>query len=122
KHVAMINMDMISRNGPFDMKIGKMDQFEGLNRIVYGVAEHLKVVLDPSGMEQYLRRSDQAAFIDAGVPAVFLYGGDHPQYHTENDDVGLILPEKICNISRLMFLAAYECAEFEGSFSVGSGG
>ncbi len=116
KTMAMINMDMISRNGDRDMKIGKKEEFAGLNDLVHGVAAHFNIKLDPTDMQQYMNRSDQAAFIDAGVPAVFLYGGDHPEYHTERDDVELISPKKIANIARLMFLCAYECANHDGTF------
>ncbi|MEM7261100.1 MAG: M20/M25/M40 family metallo-hydrolase [Planctomycetota bacterium] len=116
KTVAMINMDMISRNGAQDMKIGKLDRFAGLNSIMNRVARSLDIELDPSGMQQYIRRSDQWPFMEAGVPAVFLYGGDHPEYHTERDDLELINPNKITNITRLLFLSAYELANHEGSF------
>lgn len=116
KIVAMINMDMISRNEGREMYIGKMDKFAGLNDIVEGVALSFGIHLNPDGMEKYMMRSDQASFIEKGVPAVFLYGGDHNEYHTERDDVHLINPRKIEAISQLMFLCAWECANHEGSF------
>lgn len=114
--VAMINMDMISRNGPREMKIGKEERFAGLNRIVEEVAASVKVVLDPTGMEQYIKRSDQWPFMEKGVPAIFIYGGDHADYHTENDDPDKINPVKIADITKLMFLCAYRCAHHEGTF------
>lgn len=118
--VAMINMDMISRNGPREMKIGKDARFAGLNRIVEDVAASVKVILDPSGMEQYIKRSDQWPFMEKGVPAVFIYGGDHADYHTENDDPDKINPVKIADITKLMFLAAYRLSHHEGTFGDGS--
>ncbi|MFN0060276.1 MAG: M28 family metallopeptidase [Planctomycetota bacterium] len=113
---AMLNMDMISRNGPREMRYGSDARFPGLNSIAEGVAKYFDIYLNPEGMDEYMGRSDQAAFIERGIPAIFIYGGDHPQYHTEKDDVELIDPIKIQNISRLMFLCAYECAMHEGEF------
>ena len=116
KTVAMLNMDMISRNGAQEMFYGKVNRFQGLNRLVEGVGDFFDIHLDRTGMDKYMDRSDQAAFIAAGIPAVFLYGGDHPQYHTQDDDVERINPIKIQNIARFMFLCAYECANHRGSF------
>jgi len=116
KTVAMINMDMISRNGPQEMYYGKDERFPGLNGIVEGVADYFRIHLDRTGMDQYMERSDQAPFLERGIPAVFLYGGDHPDYHTERDDVSRANPVKIVNIARLMFLCAFECANHRGSF------
>lgn len=116
KTVAMLNMDMISRNGRQEMYYGKDARFPGLNRIVEGVGDYFGITLDTTGMDQYMERSDQAAFLAKGIPAVFLYGGDHPQYHTERDDFELIDPIKIQNIARFLFLCAYECANHRGGF------
>ena len=98
------------------MYYGKDGRFGGLNAIVEGVGDYFSIHLDRTGMEQYMDRSDQAAVIARGIPAVFLYGGDHPQYHTELDDLERINPIKIQNIARFMFLCAYECANHRGGF------
>lgn len=116
KTVAMLNMDMISRNGPLEMFYGKDDRFTGLNSLVEAVGRQLDLELDRTGMDQYMKRSDQAPFIEKGIPAVFLFGGDHPEYHTERDDVERIDPRKIQNVARFMFLCAWECANHDGPF------
>ena len=112
----MLNMDMISRNDPREMYMAKLDQFQKLNDLVDSVASRFSIFLNPKGMDKYVKRSDQWPFIQKGVPAVFMFGGNHPQYHTEHDDVELANPVKMVNIARLMFLCAYECANYEGSF------
>ena len=112
----MLNMDMISRNGPLEMFYGKDDRFTGLNSLVEAVGRQLDLELDRTGMDQYMKRSDQAPFIEKGIPAVFLFGGDHPEYHTERDDVERIDPRKIQNVARFMFLCAWECANHDGPF------
>ena len=109
-------MDMISRNEPRAMYFGSNDEFTGLNELVQGIAGKFGIFLNPEGMDQYMQRSDQASFINKGIPAVFIFGGNHREYHTENDDVALINPRKIEAISQLMFLFAYECANHEGTF------
>jgi len=38
----------------------------------------------------YYYRSDQLSFHNAGIPAIFLFGGTHEQYHTPEDDVNRI--------------------------------
>ncbi|MEE8142151.1 MAG: M28 family peptidase, partial [Planctomycetota bacterium] len=63
-----------------------------------------------------LKRSDHWNFIQKGIPSIFIFGGFHPQYHTEHDDVQLISRAKMVNIARLMFLFAYESANHTGTF------
>lgn len=116
KTMCMLNMDMISRNGPREMYLCKLPGFEGLNKIVDGVAGSFGITMLTDGMDRLIRRSDQAPFLAKGIPAIFVYGGEHPQYHTEDDDVERINPGKIESIARLMFLCVYECAHHEGSF------
>ncbi|MCI0651673.1 MAG: M20/M25/M40 family metallo-hydrolase [Planctomycetes bacterium] len=113
---CMLNIDMISRNEPRAMYFGKLDRFKELNDIVEGVARRFGIFLNPEGMAQYMNRSDQEAFIARNIPACFIFGGMHSEYHTERDDVELVDPSKMEAIARLMFLFAYECANHEGRF------
>lgn len=39
--------------------------------------------------------SDHASFLNAGVPAVFLYRGEDPNYHTAGDTAALVDPEAL---------------------------
>lgn len=113
---AMLNVDMISRNKPTEMYFGSEPRFSGLNALVTQVAEKFRIRLNPEGMEQYLKRSDQWPFMEKEIPACFIFGGMHGQYHTEMDDVDLIDRGKIETIARLLFLFAYECANHTGEF------
>ncbi len=116
KTVCMINMDMISRNKPRDMFICRVDKYQGLNDIVTRVSTDVKINLNPEGMEKYLERSDHWPFMQAGVPATFIFGGFHEDYHTENDDYQKTNPTKTTDIAKLMFLCAYRCSEHQGTF------
>jgi Zn-dependent M28 family amino/carboxypeptidase len=58
-----------------------------------------------------LRRSDHWSFLKAGVPALFLTTGLHPDYHTPHDDVDRIDFPKLERIARLAFRVAWRLAE-----------
>ncbi|RTZ90213.1 MAG: hypothetical protein DSY92_07450 [Planctomycetota bacterium] len=104
---AMVNMDMISRNARRVVKVGRRASDEDLGKIIYEMAKLLELQIDETGMDAVLNRSDQAAFLRAGVPSVFFFGGFHEDYHTPFDDVEDLVPGKLQNIARLAFLTSW---------------
>jgi Zn-dependent M28 family amino/carboxypeptidase len=58
-----------------------------------------------------LRRSDHWPFPRAGVPALFLTTGLHPDYHTPDDDVDRIDFPKLERIARLTYRVAWRVAQ-----------
>lgn len=60
--------------------------------------------------ENLLRRSDQWAFLQKGVPALFIHTGEHPDYHEPGDTADKINYPKMEKIVRLMFLAVESIA------------
>lgn len=62
-----------------------------------------------------LRRSDHWSFVSAGVPALFLTTGLHPEYHTPLDDVDAIDFENLERMARLTFRAAWRIADAAGA-------
>jgi Zn-dependent M28 family amino/carboxypeptidase len=58
-----------------------------------------------------LRRSDHWPFLVAGVPAVYLTTGLHPDYHTPEDDVDRIDFDKLERIARLAFRLVWRVAD-----------
>lgn len=104
---GMVNLDMIARNDPRVVKVGRRASDESLGEIIQMMARALKLTIDETGMESFLDRSDQAPFLRAGIPAVFFFGGLHDDYHTANDDVKYVSPVKMENIGRLAFLTAW---------------
>jgi len=85
---AMLNVDTVGRlnNRPLTLfGAGTADEWAHIFR---GVGYVTGVAVKPVAAE--FGSSDQAAFIEAGVPAVQFFGGHHPDFHGPGDT-----PEKI---------------------------
>lgn len=132
--VANINLDMIGRDedipDPDDpryrgfVKTRASDNTNVVHLLGYSYAPdlaraaevanesiHLVIKQDfDRGAQDLVRRSDNWAFLQRGIPAVFLTTGLHPDYHTPDDDTGKIDFAKLERItelaSRLAWLAA----------------
>jgi hypothetical protein len=125
RNVAMLQMDMIGRNEEHGANrellleretaaqnanslnlIGTMFSpdlrrlFEGANR---QIGLDLKFRYDDTP-ENLLRRSDQWAFLQKGVPAIFVHTGEHPDYHRPSDTPDKIVYSKMEKIVRLVYL------------------
>lgn len=106
KTVAMVNLDMISRNdkriiwigGPFyssDMKaLVEEANIEAGFELLYNVG-------------LYTFASDQAGFIRKQIPSVFFFAGDHDDYHTPSDDADKCDFDKAESVSKLAYLSAW---------------
>jgi hypothetical protein len=55
--------------------------------------------------EHLLRRSDQWAFLQKGIPALFIHTGEHPDYHRPSDTADKINYPKMEKIVRFVYLA-----------------
>lgn len=98
KIVTILNMDMISRNKPTEIFVGGIGRNAMLDDCIRRISTKYKLTLNPKGMDQYLKRSDQWSFMEKGVPGLFFFGGTHADYHTANDD-----PER-CNITKMKLI------------------
>lgn len=58
--------------------------------------------------QNLIRRSDHWSFLSRGVPAIFLFGGLHPDYHTPNDTADKINYEKVLKVVELVYLTLLE--------------
>jgi len=124
---AILNMDMVGRNE--DSPTWKLDPAFTANSInlvgtLYSpdlrrIAEatnqtiHLNLDLktDAEDREEWLARSDQFAFVSLGVPVILFNGGEHPDYHTENDTWDKLNYPKLEKVSQLIFSIARTVAE-----------
>jgi hypothetical protein len=110
----MINMDMVSRNGLTEIAVGMTDATDQpLLRGIDLAERKYKFKFDRRGADAYVKRSDQWNFAEKGVPAIFMFGGMHADYHTENDDVEKANFEKVALISRISFLILHHLANKE---------
>lgn len=88
-HVAMINLDMIGRLMFHGLEIGGVESAEQFDRIVepHVVASGLDVrPLEMLGPE----RSDEASFLDRGIPSLRFFTGLHDEYHTPFDTADIL--------------------------------
>jgi hypothetical protein len=61
-----------------------------------------------------LRRSDHWPFLQNDVPAVWIFTGFHPDYHTANDRAEWINYEKLEKIARLVYQTSWNLATQDG--------
>ena len=84
----MLNMDMVGRLTARTLVVGGTGTSPGLAELARGFCDELGLAMidDPPGTAP----SDNTAFYEHDIPAMFLFTGLHPDYHRAGDD-----PEKI---------------------------
>ena len=100
KTVANLNIDMIGRLDDISEEVNK--KHIGLN-LDYTFNEED----DPN---RYYYRSDHYNFAKNNIPVIFYFNGVHEDYHKTTDTIEKIDFQKIENITRLVFLTAWELA------------
>jgi hypothetical protein len=129
--VAMFQMDMIGRNEEHPANRSEQvpderapDNVNAVNVLGSTFSPDLKTVISrlnaqtnlivrfryDFGAEDLMRRSDQWSFLQRGIPAVFFFGGLHPDYHTPRDTADKINYPKLEKVARLVYLSAFEVA------------
>jgi len=106
--VADVNIDMVGRNAPDSVVAIGMPYSDLGDRIERVARENpglgLTVVADPWPEERFFFRSDHYNFAIAGVPAIFLFAGVHPDYHRPSDEAVRIDAGKIARVGTAAFL------------------
>jgi len=120
--ICNINMDMIGRN--------KNDEEKNANKVFIAGRDKdnhkrkkifkrinkqndlLKLDTHPPFFNNltWIFGSDQHAFHMKNIPSNIVYTGDHKDYHTPADTPDKINYEKLCKISKLVFLTVWELA------------
>jgi hypothetical protein len=129
--VAMFQLDMIGRNEEHPANRSEQvpderapDNVNSVNVLGSAFSPDLKTVISrlnsqtnldvrfryDFGAEDLMRRSDQWSFLQRGIPAVFFFGGLHPDYHTPRDTADKINYAKLEKVARLVYLSAFEVA------------
>lgn len=97
--VAMVNLDMVGtlRGGPLEIwGVGGDRHWRSLLQRAEGDARFNVTRHDAIGPRN--SGSDHIAFTDSGVPAIMLFTGIHPAYHTRNDTVDRLDVDGIVNV------------------------
>ena len=122
KTVANLNIDMIGRlddwhdTANYVYLIGADRLSQELHDISEEVNEkHIGLNLDYTFNEEddpnrYYYRSDHYNFAKNNIPVIFYFNGVHEDYHKTTDTIEKIDFQKIENITRLVFLTAWELA------------
>jgi hypothetical protein len=114
--VAQLNLDMIGRNSPDSLfLVGSRRLSTELGNAVEAVnaAQAKPFLLDyswdvPNHPERIYCRSDHYSYARFGIPVTFFTTGLHPQYHTVDDEVGLIDFDKMARVARLISDVAFD--------------
>jgi len=110
KTIAMIDLDMISRNDVDQVSVVGRYQYPELYKIVENANKQSVNLEINFSVEQFVRNSDHMPFMRHNVPVMFFNSGSHDQLHRPEDTAERVLPEKMEKITRLIFLAMWDTA------------
>ncbi|MGE5354100.1 MAG: M28 family peptidase [Acidobacteriota bacterium] len=106
KTVAMLNLDMISRNEKNELFLGGAFYSKDIIRIAERANEHLSMNLFyNTGL--YTSASDQGPFLKKKIPSLFFFSGIHEDFHMPTDDLEKVDVEKAETVSKLAYLTAW---------------
>lgn len=112
---ANLNLDMISRNDPDSLfLIASNNLSTELDGSINGMNEKYSkfkfdyVYNNRTHPDRFYYRSDHYPFIRVGIPAVWIFCGTTPDYHTPNDTIARVDFKKMEKATRLTYLVAYD--------------
>lgn len=106
--VAMLNMDMISRNGSDTLFLVGEAVSPDIASIIRKENKKIRMKLLPD--ENFMGGSDHYPFYRKGIPFMFLFSGIHKDYHTPRDNPDRVDCNKAARVGRLAFLTALRIA------------
>lgn len=104
--VAMLHMDMISRNDPEVVYIVASKKSPDLTQINEKQNEKIGMKLEYT-QDMFINSSDHAPFISEGIPALFYFTGVNKVLHSPKDESDTVDYNKAERIARLVFYNAY---------------
>lgn len=117
KTVAMLNMDMISRNGNDSIEVEGEKINPDLAKIVREENESVGLkIVEPK--EDLFARSDQFNFFRRDITAIGLTSGLHKDYHTVNDEPQRVNSFKAARITQLVFRTAWFIANDKKHYAI----
>ena len=106
--VAMLNMDMVGRNGRDSLSLIGAESSPDLGRIAREENARVGFVLRDEVLSS--GGSDHMSFQKRNVPALFFHSGLHADYHKVSDSPDKIDMIKLANVARLVFLTTVRLA------------
>ena len=113
KTVAMINLDMISRNDTSKVEVYGWSKSKKMKQAFLNANELVKLPCEFKDEKKMSGGSDHMSFERKNIPYLFFFTGLHKDYHKPTDTVEKILPEKMVKIARLTFGCAWQVANME---------
>ncbi len=107
--VAMLNLDMISRNDTNEVAIIGSKTSEYLKAINEKCNESIGLKLNYD-QDRFFMQSDHYSFYRKDIPVLFYFTKDTPDLHQPSDDPEKIIPEKMTKIGQLAFSTAWVVA------------
>jgi Zn-dependent M28 family amino/carboxypeptidase len=112
--VALVNLDMISRNRPDSVFLNGWDKSTLSDLVRRLAAQHVELGLavgpDVEDRPQTPADSDHWPFQHRGVPYAFFYTGEHSDYHGVGDEPARTDADKAARVTRLAFYTVLEVA------------
>ena len=113
--VAMLNLDMISRNSRDSLEIIGGLQCPDLAGIISKENKQTDFILTQKKMSG---GSDHWNFYKKDIPSIFFFADLHKDYHQTSDNPDKIDPEKAARVSRLVFLTAWYIANDDHKYNI----
>jgi Zn-dependent M28 family amino/carboxypeptidase len=117
---AMLNADMVGRNETEKLFCGVEKDAKGEPKwpkwaaLAHGVESRFGAAWNWTEFDPYLRRSDHWPFMAAGIPALFLTGGLHADYHQAGDRLEKINFAKEERVARIVYALLRDAADAPG--------
>ncbi len=119
--MAMLNLDMISRNHPDSLEIIGARQNPDLAKIIRKQNKKIGFILEESKGKSMGGGSDHYNFYKKEIPDIFFFAGLHKDYHQVGDNPDKIDAGKAARVSRLAFLTAWYLANDKKHYKLISG-
>lgn len=116
KTVAMLNLDMISRNSTDTLRLVGAPVSPDITGIIKKENKKPKLVLVDD--DDFMGGSDHYSFYKKGIPFMFFFTGIHKDYHTPRDNPDRVDCNKAARVSRLVFRTAVNIANSKDHYRV----
>ncbi|MDD5570516.1 MAG: M28 family peptidase [Bacteroidales bacterium] len=117
KTVAMLNLDMIGRNGADTLFLKGSGRNPGITTVVKKQNKHIGFII-PDNKNDYVGGSDHANFYNHNIPDMFFFTGLHKDYHKVSDSPEKINYAKASRVARLVFKAAWYIANDKKHYEI----